>query len=355
VSVTAAAFEQPLRYAVVELTNRCNLRCPYCASASGRVRDHELESSEWLPVLDDLRALGCEEVTLLGGEVFLAPQWLDVAQGVRERGMALAIITNGLLVDDARLADLAALEPAILGLSLDGASPAGYQAVRGVDGFARLWKLIQRIRDEGRIPFNVITTFSRLNLGEVEPLIELLEGEQIHWQVQFASTGSSRFDRRQFVTPEDYGRVCYRIGEIMLAARQDNWIATMDDYGYFPIDPRHRLLHMEWRGCQAGRSVIGIRANGDLLGCLSLGDAFVEANLRQRPLRELWRDPDTFGPLRAKTAARLQGGCRDCPMAETCLGGCAAMAMSSTGSLHDNRHCLRRLETDGLLAELGVD
>ncbi len=290
---------------------------------------------------------------MLGGEIFLNPDWLSLSHQVHERGMRLSVITNGLLVDDSRLAELRSLELDILGVSLDGASAAGYQAVRGVDGFGQLWDLLRRIRDDGQMDLNVITTFSRLNLAELEPLIELLDGEQINWQVQFASTGSPRFDRQLFLTPSEYGRIGRRIGELMLAAGQDNWISTMDDFGYFPIDPRHRLLHFEWSGCQAGISVVGIRANGDVLGCLSLGDAFVEANLRDRPLRELWPAPDAFARFRNKTAAQLLGGCQRCPMGERCLAGCAAMAVSSTGSVYHNRHCLRRIETDGLLAQLG--
>ncbi len=289
---------------------------------------------------------------MLGGEVFLNPDWLTLARRVRDAGIRLSIITNGLLINESRLVELHSLDLEILGLSLDGAGPAGYQAVRGVDGFGQLWDLLRRIRDEGQLEINAITTFSRLNVAELEPLIELFDGEQINWQVQFASTGSPRFDRRLFVSPDEYGQICRRIGEVMLAAGLDNRISTMDDFGYFPIDPRHRLLHFHWPGCQAGISVVGIRANGDVLGCLSLGDAFVEANVRDRPLGELWPATDAFDRFRHKTAAQLQGGCQRCPMAERCLAGCAAMAVSSTGSIYDNRHCLRRLETDGLLAQL---
>jgi len=76
---------------------------------------------------------------------------------------------------------------------------------------------------------------------------------------------------------------------------------------------------------------------------------------RDSPLHELWRDPGTFGQLRGKTADQLEGGCHTCPMAATCLAGRTAMAVSSTGLLYDNRHCLRRLETAGVLAALAPD
>ena len=49
-----------------------------------------------------------------------------------------------------------------------------------------------------------------------------------------------------------------------------------------------------WKGCQAGMQAIGIEANGRVKGCLSLQarqgdhDPFVEGNLRETRLADLW-------------------------------------------------------------------
>ena len=73
-----------LNYAVMEVTNRCNLRCPHCASASGSARPDEMSLQEVRTVVSDLAALGCHTVALLGGEVLLRPDWFDIAMAVRE-------------------------------------------------------------------------------------------------------------------------------------------------------------------------------------------------------------------------------------------------------------------------------
>ena len=346
-------YDHPLRVAVIELTRQCNLRCPHCASHAGAARRRELSTPEWLDVLDQLVELACQKVTLLGGEVFLNHDWLHIARAVVDRGLQPSIITNGLLVDESTRRDLLSLPLEILGVSLDGADAEGYRVVRGVDGFAAVMNLLRRVRDEGTVPVNAITTFSRMNVHQLESFIETLEPEKIAWQVQFATTGSPRFDKRLFVSVEQYEQVCRRIGDVMLEALRSNWIATMDDMGYFPLDPRHRLLHLHWSGCQAGISVIGIRSNGDVLGCLSLGDAFVEGNVRARPLRELWRSGAVFRQFRRKSEAMLRGACAACPKSSRCLAGCAAMAVSSTGSIYENTHCLRRIETEQVLGLLG--
>ncbi len=349
----ALPWTTPLGFAVLELTNRCNLRCPHCASNSGPPRKNELTTQEWLTVIDDMAALGGQEITLIGGEVFLHPDWLSIARHVSDVGMELAIVTNGLLVSDAVFEQLLTVPLARLGVSLDGSTPDMYRRVRGVDGFDRVWGLLQRFRDHGHAPVSAITTVSRVNYGDVERLAELMRPSGIDWQVQIASSVSDRFDDSLFITPTEFLALCRRLGEMMLALGDDNFIAPMDDFGYFPLDPLHAPLHEDWSGCQAGLQVIGVRANGDLLGCLSLGDPFIEANLRERPLREAWPAADTFRQFRDK-ACRLTGACAKCPMAETCRAGCTAMAWSATGGITENPYCMRQLEYAELLEKIAL-
>ena len=69
------------------------------------------------------------------------------------------------------------------------------------------------------------------------------------------------------------------------------------------IIPKRRASFQARRGGKYGRHVIGIRANGDVLPCLSLGGQFVEDNLRRRPLVDIWRDPNSFPRFRNKSAS----------------------------------------------------
>ena len=86
--------EWTLSGAVVEITNRCNLRCPCCASASGLARPDEMSLDEMRGVVRDLASLGCGTFTMLGGEFLLRPDWYEIASSVREAGMELQLITK---------------------------------------------------------------------------------------------------------------------------------------------------------------------------------------------------------------------------------------------------------------------
>jgi radical SAM protein with 4Fe4S-binding SPASM domain len=123
----------------------------------------------------------------------------------------------------------------------------------------------------------------------------------------------------------------------------------MDDFGYFPIDPNLRFLHQTWHGCIAGVELIGIRSNGDVLGCLSLADPFVEGNLRQVPLADIWQSERFFAAFRDK-GHYLTGECASCPYGQRCRAGCSAIAWSATGSFGCNPYCMRSLEVAEVLA-----
>jgi radical SAM protein with 4Fe4S-binding SPASM domain len=127
----------------------------------------------------------------------------------------------------------------------------------------------------------------------------------------------------------------------------------MDDFGYHPLDPALAFLHDSWRGCIAGRELVGIRSNGDVLGCLSLGDEFVEANLRRECLADIWSSRRYFERFRHKERL-LTGHCASCAFGLECRAGCSAMAHSATGSIGQNPYCLRHLETEELLSQLAA-
>lgn len=344
----SAIYAEPLFAAVVEVTNRCNLRCPHCASDSGRARADEMSLAELRALFADLRALGCRELSLLGGEFLLRPDWFEVARAVKDAGMELQLITNGLLVTPAVRLQFKELDPQTVCVSLDGATPESYRAARGVDGFETCRKLLFDLRDDGFRQVNAITTFNAKNLCDFDRFAEMFLDTGIVWQVQMAHKGGERFPDDLLMTRDQFEWLAERITHWVYDFNGRLKLMTMDDFGYFPMTPKLRYLCQIWDGCPAGRRIVGLRANGDVLPCLSLGSAFVEDNIRRRPLPDIWRDPASFPRFRNKSA-ELTGRCAKCPMAARCKAGCSAMAMSQTGTLTETTFCVRQLETERIL------
>jgi len=339
----------PLRCAVIEITNRCNLRCPHCASTSGAARENELTFDEMRQLLEDIADLGGEEITLIGGEIFLRDDWFEIGRAVNELGMRNILISNGLLIrGDAVFAQLKALEPLLIGISVDGATRETYRRLRGVDGLDHCLGVLRRLREDGHEHVNAITTVMKANLREFDDFVRLFDNTGITWQVQIANKGGSRFSEEQFISRDDYAWLAGKMRDVFVNKGDTFRLRHMDDFGYFPLDPKLRFLHETWRGCIAGLELVGVRSNGDVLGCLSLGDDFVEVNLRDVPLKDMWESDRYFGRFRRKEEL-LTGECARCPHAAECRAGCTSIAWSATHTLGYNPYCIRALEVGAIL------
>ena len=122
----------------LSLTNRCNLKCIWCSDGDLRKRQgvqRTLDEATLWRLFDDLKAGGTTGVVLEGGgEPTLHPSFNRVVERLREVGLAVGLITNGL--DKLPPQTLRALE--WIRVSLDASTPEEFQAFKGYDGFERV-------------------------------------------------------------------------------------------------------------------------------------------------------------------------------------------------------------------------
>lgn len=129
----------------LDLTNRCNLRCPVCF-ANAAVQPYVCEPS--LPEIEQMldRALAVrpkrlQAIQFSGGEPTLSPHFLAACKAARDRGVrAIQAATNGILFarDETFAARAAAAGLNGIYLQFDGLDDEAYRANRGADG---LWAL----------------------------------------------------------------------------------------------------------------------------------------------------------------------------------------------------------------------
>ena len=82
-------------YAVWEITRRCDLACHHCGTRAGHARSDELDTAECLDLVAQMAELGIKEVTLIGGEAYLRPDWLSIVAAIRAHGMDCTMTTGG--------------------------------------------------------------------------------------------------------------------------------------------------------------------------------------------------------------------------------------------------------------------
>jgi radical SAM protein with 4Fe4S-binding SPASM domain len=335
-----------LECCVWEMTLRCNLRCLHCGATAGRARLHELTTAEALRVADQLAALPAGEVTLMGGELLLRPDWPQVAERLRSGGVQIVIFTNGTLLTPGELTTLHALEPRTIGVSLDGGSAAVHDGVRGVRGaFDRTWAAMELLQRTG-LRVAVITTLTRRNLYELPAIARLLAGRDIRWQVQVAGVGGERLARHDLLRPLEFYFAALAIARLRATFSWSTLpLIGAHDLGYCSGRlPALGVPGQVWMGCSAGRNTAGIRSDGRVQPCLSLPEDTAVGDLRLSSFEDLWQG-SAFAPWRAPV--ERNGFCRECPHGERCEGGCTGLALSATGRRGDNPMCLYAIERTG--------
>ncbi len=330
-----------LSCAVWEITLGCNMNCKHCGSSAGTVRPDELTLKECYKVCEDLADVNCGIVSLMGGEPFFRPDWFEIAHCVKDLGMKLAFVTNGWSMPDVidRLADL---EPEVVGLSIDGTEPT-HDSIRKPGSYKRVIKAINLLKQHD-IQTTVITTISKTNLHELPQIRKILRPKQVNWQIQTAMPFGN-FDRNLVIDfKEYYSSALFIISENIKNSYQDMPVVGAHCYGYFShVLPNNK----QWDGCTAGRSTIGITSNGNIVGCLSMGnDRFIEGNLREMNLKEIWENPSAFAYTRKFSENGVGSNCISCKHAAQCKGGCNSVSLHITNEMHNSPYCLRRIEEE---------
>jgi MoaA/NifB/PqqE/SkfB family radical SAM enzyme len=106
---------------IFNLIRRCNLACQHCYSISADVDfPGELATSDIVRTIEDLRAFGVPALILSGGEPLLHPDLCEIGTRAKALGLYVGLSTNGTLIDDARVAELARVGFDYVGISLDG-------------------------------------------------------------------------------------------------------------------------------------------------------------------------------------------------------------------------------------------
>ncbi len=328
-----------LRSCVWEITLACCFSCKYCGSKAGRPRENELTTEECLRVADELAALGCRRVSLIGGEVFMRPDWDIIVRRLTSQGVRVAVITNGFLFRPEHIERLRAAGVESVAVSVDGPRRV-HDKYRMEGSFDRALNAIDTLAAAG-IPVTVITTLNAENAPLLEELFAVLREKPIRaLQLQACSPmGNAKegVDHR-FDVQEVISFVERHMNEV------DFPLGIADNIGYF-TENEDRLRGVRgggapFTGCRAGLSAIGIDSAGRVRGCESMyDDSFIEGDLRERSLKDIWEDPAAFAYNRGFTKALLTGACASCPHASKCAGGCRSYNYFVHGRLYEAPFC----------------
>jgi radical SAM protein with 4Fe4S-binding SPASM domain len=163
-------------FAIIELTERCNLRCQHCyihePARDQAVRSRELTTAQWFRIFDELAEAGCLWMTWTGGEILLRPDFTELYRYAKAKGFLIVLFTNGTLLDLELVRLFQEWYPHYVEITLYGMSPETYERVTGVPGsFERCLRGIEAMV-AAKIPLRLKTVAMTLNRHELRAMYD---------------------------------------------------------------------------------------------------------------------------------------------------------------------------------------
>ncbi len=163
----------------LEITQRCNLRCLHCYLSAGERGTCELSLDEIKQLLNATREIGGVSVAIGGGEPLLREDLNDILGYAASLELLMSLGTNGTLIDRGMARELSKM-PVKIQLSLDGATEATNDRIRGKGSYSRAIRGLDVLIDEG-LAKDIVISFTpmKINYTEVPAIVEFALGRQI--------------------------------------------------------------------------------------------------------------------------------------------------------------------------------
>ena len=329
------------------LIRRCNLTCKHCYSIStDKDFAGELDTGEVFRVMDELKAFRVPVLILSGGEPLLRPDIFDIAKRAKAMGFYVGLSSNGTLIDDSNIDQIAECDFNYVGVSLDGIKET-HDKFRRMDGaFEASLAGIRRCRDLG-LKIGVRFTMTQDNAHDLPGLLKLVEDEGIDRfyfsHLNYAGRGNKnrKDDAQHKLTRWAMDLLFDTCWEYQQRGLEKEFTTGNNDADgvYFLqwVQKRfpERAAHVEAKLRQWGGNSSGVNvANIDNLGNVhpdTMWWHYTLGNVRTRPFSAIW--PDTSDPLMAglkQHPRAVKGRCGECNFLEICNGNTRVRAQQMT-------------------------
>ena len=257
-----------------ELTYACNLACVHCLSSSGRRDPRELTTAEAKGVVDELQKMQVFYVNIGGGEPTVRPDFWELLDYAIDHQVGVKFSTNGVRLDAKRARQLANTDYVDVQISLDGATAAVNDEVRGPGSYAMAMRALENLAAAGFVKPKISVVMTRQNVDQLDEFAAIADkfGAQLRiTRLRPSGRGADVWDELHPTAAQQ--RQMYD----WLVARGDN-VLTGDSFfhlsAYGEALPGLNL-------CGAGRVVCLIDPVGDVYACpFAIHENFLAGNVR---------------------------------------------------------------------------
>lgn len=342
-----------LRLLFWETTAGCNLECIHCRrlDVSHELMKNDMTTAESFKFISELAAFAKPILVLSGGEPLFRPDIFQIATHARENGLAVALATNGTLIDQQKAMAIVDAGIQRVAISIDGADESTHDQFRRQPGsLAAALNGFRHLRALG-MSMQINCTVTKHNIHQIEQLYAMakeLGADALHLFMLVPVGCGVQIAESNMLPAAEYERVLNwmydksKLQELHLKATcAPHYFRVMRQRAteeHIRIQPSHSHgkptghghghgqgqppnMSAMTKGCLAGSAICFVSHTGEVFPC---GYLPVSAgNIRQQSMREIWESSDVFAKLR--DVDQLEGKCGVCEFKRICLG-CRARA-----------------------------
>lgn len=321
-------FSERIWFVPFNITFRCDLNCNFCY-AKGRSNEELTTDEIKTHVIDNIADSKARWIGFTGGDPLIRPDIFELIEYAKEKGLDTVLGTNGLLLTEERIKQLADIGATRIGIGISGIGGL-YSKVMGGGSFETVDYMIRMCKDYGfEISLRAVTTKDNYStfLDMVDYAHDLEVYKFCRYNMIYAGNATSDID---ISNQEKYNLVMALIQKqrdypdlkIWLMERPyDAVILTQLGYD-LTNDFRHAAK------CGATKGLINVAPNGDVYPCPYFYDTIEPiGNLRTEKIRDLAKSS-----IRIKMDENVKGECATCGYNEVC-NGCRYHAMKFGGDI----------------------
>jgi heme b synthase len=321
-----------------EITGKCNLNCIHCRSSSTMGSDQgDFTLEEAKSLIDEITSFAKPVVVLSGGEPLLRGDVFDIAAYGTEKGLRMALATNGSLIDDQMCQRIKESGIRIVSLSLDGSTPEIHDDFRKQSGAFEATLQAAEYLKKHNIEFLINSSFTKRNQNDIPNVYRLAKkiGAVAWYMFMIVPMGRGEELMAELIPKEDYDEILKWHFEMELEEKDMLVRPTCAPHYYRIVQQEAKAKGIDFerrnlkfgtggaKGCIAAQSIAFIGSKGDVQPCsyfpMSAG------NVREKGFKEIWDHSRIFEDIRS--FKDYKGRCGSCEYLGVC-GGCRARAFA---------------------------
>jgi radical SAM protein with 4Fe4S-binding SPASM domain len=317
------AINKSMVWAVVEVTDSCNLNCIWCYANSGcKSAPRHMSLGNLKSLIKILADSGIKQITYSGGEPTLYPHIKEGVRIAKDCGMVVHMNTNGFVLVKSFAKELKRAGLSQIQTNIDSLDREKHDYIRGRKGsFDRAVRALKNGREAG-LTCTSQTVLTKKNENEIIDIFRFARSLSLQrcrvWDMMPAEgCGLKNSDMR----PTNYLKTLYELTQF---AESTGGKHIESGEPFFPLNHKTGIKVSNISCVAMHGLLINISYTGDVYYCVtqrkSMLNVFTES---EGDLKESYRTK-----LKAfLNSIRLPEKCLNCQLVEKCRGGCYTRCM----------------------------